>query len=375
MQIGDMRMETRSISGLPMIRRMGRTTETDGRLNLFWTASGADFCFRGAEIHAAFTSCYSFLEQWISVEADGCFLLRMPLPYGKSEVCLLRGLDRDVIHRIRIFKEVQVMSEDPDSFLSLDDLIFDGEVLAPPESALTLEFIGDSITSGEGTFGQTGDMEQISPFFGVENNYALMTADSLNAKFSCISQSGWGLVSDYHNNPFRVLPPYYEKVCGVASGKLNIAAGAHDLYDFLADPSDFVIINLGTNDEGAFHEEPWIDPETGDVFSQSLDEFGNPSLRSQERIRRSAVNFLKKLRQCNPGAQMIWCYGMLGNLLAHDLAGAVASYQSVTGDSKAHFLLLPPVREGMYGSRMHPGRPAHEAAAGMLTAYIRQLRG
>ena len=84
---------------------------------------------------------------------------------------------------------------------------------------------------------------------------------------------------------------------------------------------------------------------------------------------------MKKLRQCNPGAQMIWCYGMLGNLLAHDLAGAVASYQSVTGDSKAHFLLLPPVREGMYGSRMHPGRPAHEAAAGMLTAYIRQLRG
>lgn len=357
-----------------MLRRMGRTTETEGKLNLFWTASGADFCFRGQEVHAAFTSGCSLMEQWIAVEADGCFLLRMPLPYGTSQVCLLRGLDRDVLHRIRIFKEVQVMPDDPDSFLSLDSLSFDGEILAPPEADLTIEFIGDSITSGEGSFGAVSDMEWISPFFGVENNYARITADSLNAKFSCISQSGWGLVSDYHNNPYCVLPPYYENICGVASGGSNIAAHAHDSYDFSADPADFVIVNLGTNDDGAFHGEPWTDPESGTVFCQSLDEFGRPSMRSAERFRKAAIAFLEKLRKCNPEAHLIWCYGMLGDFLSHELADAVSSYQSETNDSKVHFLLLPPVRSGMYGSRMHPGRPAHEAAAKILTAYIRQLR-
>lgn len=368
-------METRSMAEFPMIRRMGRTTETDGKLNLFWTASGIDFCFRGAEISAQFTTNYSLFEQWIAMEVDGYFLLRMPLPRGTSEVSLLRGLDRQVSHRIRIFKEVQAMPEDPDSFLSLDSLCFDGEVTAPPAADLTIEFVGDSITSGEGSCGAEMEMDWISPFFGVENNYARMTADSLNAKFSCVSQSGWGVLSDYKNDPYCVIPPYYEKICGVVSGAQNINAGAHDLYDFRSDPADFIVVNLGTNDDGAFHGEPYTDPETGKVFAQRLDEFGCPRMDDALRFEEAVVSFLRKIRSCSHDSQIIWCYGMLGDFLAHEIAAAVKSYQSESGDAKVHFLLLPPVRPGMYGARQHPGRPAHEAAAKILSSYIRQLRG
>lgn len=368
-------MVTKLISELPMIRRMGRNTETDGRLNLFWTASGIDFCFRGTCISAQFTTDYSQLEQWIAVEVDGYFLTRMPLPKGTSSVSLLRGLSFGIRHRIRIFKEVQVMPDDPDNFMSIDSLSYDGEIFSPPKSHFTIEFVGDSITSGEGTCGAEMELDWISPYFGVENNYARMTADALRAEFRCVSQSGWGVLSDYKNNPYCAIPFYYGKICGVTTGSRNIAAGAGDPYDFSQHPADFVVVNLGTNDDGAFHSEPYTDPQTGEVFCQRLDEFGQPELKDSRRFEAAVVGFLGKLRTYNPDSQIIWCYGMLGDFLAHEIAGAVKAYQSESGDTKVHFLLLPPVRSGMYGSREHPGRPAHEAAAKVLTAYIRQLAG
>ncbi|HCI84582.1 MAG TPA: GDSL family lipase, partial [Lachnospiraceae bacterium] len=49
------------------------------------------------------------------------------------------------------------------------------EITAPPEASLTIEFVGDSITSGEGSCGAQMEEDWISPYFGVENNYARMT--------------------------------------------------------------------------------------------------------------------------------------------------------------------------------------------------------
>ena len=296
-----------------MVRRMGRTTIQGGKLYLFWTASGIDFCFRGERISVVFTAGFTSMEQWISMELDGFFLLRMPLHRGENRIDLLQGLDAGVMHRIRLFREVQMIPDDNACFLTLDCLQYEGEITAPPEASLTIEFVGDSITSGEGSCGAQMEEDWISPYFGVENNYARMTADILNARFSCISQSGWGIVSDYQNNPHRVLPRFYEQICGVTCCRENILAHAHDPFDFSADPSDIVVVNLGTNDDGAFHAEPYFDPETMSVFCQQLDEFGRPQMKDAERLQGAVVAFLQKIRRYNPHAQIIWCYGMLGD--------------------------------------------------------------
>ena len=364
-------MENRTIDLLPMVRRMGRTTIQNGKLYLFWTASGIDFCFRGERISVVFTAGFTSMEQWISMELDGFFLLRMPLHRGENRIDLLQGLNAGVMHRIRLFREVQMIPDDHACFLTLDCLQYEGEITAPPESSLTIEFVGDSITSGEGSCGAQMEEDWISPYFGVENNYARMTADILNARFSCISQSGWGVVSDYQNNPHRVLPRFYEQICGVTCCRENILAHAHDPFDFSADPSDIVVVNLGTNDDGAFHAAPYFDPETMSVFCQRLDEFGRPQMKDAERLQGAVVAFLQKIRRYNPHAQIIWCYGMLGD----EIAGAVRIYRTESGDTDTHFLLLPPTKPGMFGARQHPGRAAHQAAAQILSSYIRQLRG
>lgn len=368
-------MVTQSISDLPMVRRLGRVTETDGKVNLFWTGSGLDFCFAGSRISATFTSAYAVFEQWISVEVDGYFLARMPLPVGTAAVPLLRGLDPGVTHRIRIFKDVQVMPDDPDHFLAADSLSFDGLLSPPPVSPLTIEYVGDSITSGEGSHGARMETDWISPYFGIENNYSRMTSDLLGASFRILSQSGWGVLTDYQNNPSRAIPLYYDQVCGVAASARCIAAGAGEPYDFEKDPADFVIVNLGTNDDGAFHEKPYLDPLTGKSFCQRLNGQGRPLPEDAQRFEDAVVRFLEKIRLCNPHAEIIWCYGMLGTFLAGEIAQAVSSYQDQSRDAHVHFLLLPPVRADGCGARQHPGRSAHLAAAQALSSYIRQLQG
>ena len=61
-----------------------------------------------------------------------------------------------------------------------------------PEPKYRLEFVGDSITSGEGTVGAVYEEDWISAFFSAENTYPRMVADALSAEYRVISQSGWG---------------------------------------------------------------------------------------------------------------------------------------------------------------------------------------
>ena len=69
---------------------------------------------------------------------------------GESEICLFRGLTPGVARHVRVLKDVQAMPDEPDHFLQITALGGrDGEFLPLPAPAYRLEFIGDSITSGE----------------------------------------------------------------------------------------------------------------------------------------------------------------------------------------------------------------------------------
>ena len=94
------------------------------------------------------------------------------------------------------------MHGDPDHYLLLTGLRFSGGDFLPlPEPAYRLEFVGDSITSGEGAIGAAGEEDWVSPFFSAVNHYAQMTADALGAEWRIVSQSGWGLLSSWDKRP------------------------------------------------------------------------------------------------------------------------------------------------------------------------------
>ena len=360
------------LSHLPEVRVLGRTGPDRDPVTLFWTASGLEMNFTGSELWLQYRADYALYEPWISVELNGAWIARMPLPAGEGEVCLFRGLTPGDVKHVRVLKDVQAMHDDPRHLLQITALRYaDGGFVPLPAPALRLEFVGDSITSGEGAIGAVCERDWVSVFFSAVNHYARLTADALGAEYRIVSQSGWGVVSGWDNDPRHVLPPYYEQVCGLAEGPANAAAGAKAPHDFAAWQPDAVMIHLGANDDAAFHNPPWPGAEGIAPFAQRLNGDDTPAAEDADRFVRAAADFLTVVRKNNPHALLVWCYGMLGGWLVPLLERAVERYRRKSGDERVFLLVLPDTTPDTLGAREHPGAGSHKAAATMLTEFLR----
>lgn len=361
-------MTLQPLSRLPQVRILGRHPRGGGPVPLFYTASGFLCRFTGSELHLHLRAGFGAYEPWLSVELNGARIARFPVAAGDSEICLFRGMTPGVPKTVRVLKDVQVMHDDPGHFVQVTGLSCpDGEFLPLPGPACRLEFVGDSITSGEGAIGAVGEEDWVSPFFSAVNGYARMTADALDADWRIVSQSGWGLLSSWDNDPSHRVLDYYDTVCGLAAGPHNEALGAQQPYDFAAWPADAVILNLGTNDNGAMDNPSWTDPATGAVYAQ------RPTPEHRAALEQAAVDALGKVRDRNPGALLVWAYGMLGEgAIGPLLRRAVDRYRAETGDARAFYLPLPAVTPATLGARRHPGAACHRQAAGVLAAFLRE---
>ncbi|MDF2905622.1 MAG: family lipase [Herbinix sp.] len=360
------------LSELKNIKVHGRTTDRRSPLTLFWTGSALELNVKGSELWIEIEADYNMYEPWISVLIDGAFVSRQMIIAGRYWICIFRGMNENVVKNVRVVKEVQAMNGDPDSRLGFHAVKLSGEFLPVEDRPYRIEFIGDSITSGEGIIGAKQEEDWISMWFGAVDNYTAMTAGNLNADYRVISQSGWGVLTAWDNNPYRNIPDIYEKVCGLLKGEKNQALGALDEYDFTSWQPEVVVVNLGTNDNGAFHSPEWRDEATGETHKQRLMEDGSYHEEDLKAFEKAVVQFLHKLRRYNVNAQIVWAYGMCGIPLMPAIYRAVEEYQKNTGDKKVAVFQLPNTTDETTGARWHPGKLAHEKAAKELTDYLKQ---
>ncbi len=298
-------MTTAPIRSLPAVRLLGRQPVSQGPVPCFYTASGIECLFTGSELALCLDAGFTLYEPWVSVELNGAWIARFPVQPGRSQVTLFRGMTPGVPKHVRVLKDVQAMHDDPDHFLLIEALAFEGGDFLPlPEPACRLEFVGNSITSGEGALGAVCEEDWIAPFFSAVNHYARMTADALHAEWRIVSQSGWGLLSSWDNDPRRRVMDYYDTVCGLAAGPHNEALGAQQPYRFDSWKADTVILNLSTNDDGAMGNPPWTDPATGKTYAQ------RPTPEHLAELEQTAVDVLKKVRARNPRAVALCTTGL-----------------------------------------------------------------
>lgn len=368
-----MTLQTYAVDEIKMLKVLGRTPHKKQALTLFWTGSGIECEIKAAELWIEVEADYHTYEPWISIVVNGAYVSRRMLEKGRVWICIFRGMNPETIKNVKIIKEVQAMSGDEDHMLQIHQVKTDGCFLPVEERPYKLEFIGDSITSGEGSIGAKVEEDWIPMWFSTENNYARMTADTLNAEYRLICQSGWGVYSSWDNNPHGALPRYYEKVCGILSGERNELLGAKEENDFKAWQPHVIIINLGTNDEGAFHSPIWKDEVTGETFKQRLNADGSFNQEDMACFINAAVAFLHKLRKYNERAYIVWAYGMLGNAMAPFIKEAIALYKEQSGDDKVSFIALPDTTEETVGARMHPGLLSHKKASDVLVEYLQIL--
>ena len=298
---------------------------------LYRAGSYLEFTFTGEELHLSFEADFERIEPWIVVEMNGAPLLRAPLNQGTTQFCLFRGMTMKTSKRIRIFKETQPITEEPCHRLEVTDISgIGGKFHSVPSRPLLLEFIGDSLTSGEGITGALEEEDWASTLLSASQSWARRTADLLGADFRAVSQSGWGVCSGWDGDVNHVVPRWYEETQSLRDRE-----------------PDAIVINLGTNDASA------IQSALGPV--------------GRERFEEGALSFLRQLRAAHPAAKLVWAYGMLDDPLRPQLEQAVQRF----GD--AWYLSLPNVTEETMGSRQHPGPLCHQAAAKTTAEFLKTI--
>ena len=373
-------MKSYKINEIENKRILGRNVkdvENLPEINLFWAASALKINVKACEVWADFESDYDSNEPWVSIFLNGSRISRFMIEKsGKKSVCLVRGLNSQVENEICIYKDTQPMPGDTKHFLKVKNISLDdnGKFCEIKPAKMKIEFIGDSITSGEGLAGAPEQMEWIPSVFVGSESYAAQVSRYFEADFSVFSQCGWGLCWGWDGNRNNNIPKFYEKVCGVMEGDFHNQLGENQDYDF-KDGSDFVVLNLGTNDDGAFFQPPWKDEKSGIEYKLELDG-GKISASDNEYIVQRAKNFLSLIRKHNKNAQIIWCYGMIKlKFIPECLNTAIKQWKKETGDSKIHLLELDSMEdvEKNYedkGSRGHPGKKVHGLAAEKLEKLI-----
>lgn len=255
-------------------------------------------------------------------------------------------------HQIQIIK----LSEAPMSVVGISRLLTDeGAVLLPlSDKRRKLEFIGDSITCGYGV-----DDADLSHTFStqtedVTKSYAYLTAQALNADYSMVSYSGYGIYSGYtegEQNPSELVPPYYTQI-GFSRGTVDGKEIASSKWDFRSYKPNMIVLNLGTNDFS---------------YCQNLED-------RMEAFAEEYEKFLQTIRKHNKKAYILCTYGMMNQELMPYIKKAIDSYQKATMDEKISFLPLPLQSESDgYVIDYHPNIITHTKSAEILTDKIREI--
>lgn len=333
------------------VRPLGRTYYENGIRYFSHSGSGVEFTCKGdyALINLIDNSDGTYLEGHeprFAIYKNGTLIIDSILTQKeKIYHVTLDGYGSDSV--IKIIK----LSEAQYSAMGVGEIAVYGRDKIRPtdEKGVKIEFIGDSITCGYG-------IDETNPYgyfsTATENftkTYAYITAENLDADYSAVCFSGFGVYSGYTTNgrinSEDIVPVYYDKSCFLYGGR-------EILWDFSEYKSDVIVINLGTNDAS----------------------YCAKSLSGRQEFTRRYVDFITQIRQYNPDAYILCVLGDMNNLMYSCIESAVNEYMISAFDSKISAMTLSyKMDENDIVIDGHPGYLSNLSAANELTAKIREI--
>ena len=366
-------MNYHKINEIP-VKVHGRTIKDACPLPIFWSRSGIEANIRGGELWVDIEVGCDYQEPWFVTEINGAFISRQMLLKGRHKVCLFRNLNPEELRNVKFYKDTQMVAGEAALYTVIHGVETDGTFEPVEDKKLKIEFVGDSITSGEGTYGSFKEIDWRTMFHSSSRQYASYIERALDVESRVISHGGWGVYTGWDNDIRSNIPSIYEKVCGLAAGEENEKLGAQEPNDFSTWQPDAIIVNLCTNDNSAF-DQPAFDVPGEGPCKLRRNEDRSFVTEDIEKIKNAITDFLKVLRKNNPKAHILWAYGMLGSEMNLPICDAINRYVKETKDNNVAFLNLPDTTDETVGSFGHPGMFSQEAAAEVLVDYLSKKFG
>ena len=339
-------------SANPNLRLLGRLDASRSPVALDWTGSGLELRFRGSNLWAELEAPVRSPVMWMAVLADGCPVARFPVEPGVRFYPLVLGMEPEQSRTVTLIKETQCMPDSPEATIFLHSLRMEGAMEPLPAYDMKIEFIGDSLTSGEGVLAPKDNPEWITQWFSAFANYSFIACRGLNAERRVLSQSGWGVCWAWDHNPAGSLPAFYDRIAGVLSGPAAEARGCQKENDFSAWQPDIVCIRLSTNDSGGMNTAGTFEKDRDTVVSGCL-------------------SFIRRVRELNPCAKIVW---ILPASDCHpELAAEAVSLAQQEGIRNLFTFTLPDYGPDECGARFHPNAAYNEKAGLLLASFLKSL--
>lgn len=339
------------------VKVIGRTYESDGVLWLALSGGGAEFTFYGKKAEVTL--------QGDDIASSGNNLARIGIFVNGN--CVIDDMMDRPLKTYTVFEsaadqqvtvKILKLSEAPMSTAGIQQIaVVAKEGIKPAPSNLhKIEFIGDSITCGYGVDDEVGEHSFSTATEDVTKAYAYQTAEKLQADYSMVSYSGYGIITGYTENDQKLLthlvPDYYELV-GKSEGKFGGLLAPQSLkWDFSKFVPELIVVNLGTNDDSYTKEDA----------------------AKQAEYAREYKRFLKQVRACNEKAAILCTLGIMGDRLFPFVEQAVQAYRLETGDTNISVMKFDVQQEADgFAADFHPSQATHRKAAGKLAAHIKEL--
>ncbi len=339
---------------LDKVRLIGRVMPIEDTLWMALSGTGVEFQTTGTWAKITFVAD----DTWsgpvenrarVAVYVDGVRVVDTLLDKKEVTVTAFEE-DSTINHLVRVIK----LSESAMSTCGIAKIETDGTI-APTECRDKLiEFVGDSITCGYGVDDEDRDHHFATGTEDVTRAYAYKVAEQLQADYSMVSFSGYGIVSGYsatgEKMGHQLVPDYYEKV-GFSYGTYLGKYKPQDFFwEFSMRQPDMVVVNLGTND-----------------MSYVLDKED----RREEFITGYAT-FLTMITECNPKASILCTLGVMGEALCTAVEEAIKRYERENNllGRIAFVGLTDQLPEDGYVADWHPTETTHKKVAEKLVQRV-----
>lgn len=342
------------------IKPLGRTWPLADSLWLAFSASGAEFAFTGTRCEVTIAGDNRAADEAqrdnrarIAIYVDGKRVVDDMIDAAEKTYTAVQA-EAAAEHIVRIVK----LSETAMSTCGIKAIAADGDIRPTAKKAHFVEFVGDSITCGYGMDDEVAEHHFVTATEDATGAYAYKTAQALDADYSLVSISGYGIISGYTataEEPVtaQLIPTYYEKL-GFSYGEYGGETPENISWDFAHRQPDLIVVNLGTNDDSYCLDH-------ADRQQHYCDEY---------------VKFLKVIRRNNPGAKLLCTLGIMGDRLYPFVEKAAAAYTAETGDANiACMPFTPQLEEDGRTADYHPTARTHDKAAAKITAEIRRIMG